>query len=316
MPENLPEYQLRESQEKEPTPHVAYRFGPHGIGKLTEAITKARPKFEAIKKSAENPFYKDTKGKARKYADLNEIISATADALAEQGVHIYQFPDVSDRLVSLTSLVVHVSGEWLEATIKDCPAEQKTEKGTRHDAQTIGIAITYLRRYTQQSIFNLGSEDDDGQGIVQQPEQKIQKTPHFVTGMSITGKGPSAVPRPENGQITVASQSIPTVQVYPADPRKDTDGCPVSDSDLPKDKAYEPAPNGDPLPTADQKKTYAGFLRSYKQDSRALKNWVEKETNAEYNKISNLQFNQLFVKLDKAMKDGGPEGVTKLISNG
>jgi len=308
MTENLPEYQIREELEPaEPagfTPEVCFKFSPKGIAELTKAITLARPKFEAIKKNAENPFYNDPKTKkARKYADLNEIISATADALAEQGIHLFQFPSVKDRLVSLTTLVSHTSGEWLTATIGNCPAEQKTEKGTRHDAQTIGIAITYLRRYTQQALLNLGAEDDDGNGVVQQPEkprlQQNNPLPAFAQGIM----KPAAVARPEN---ELKGQTPPvTVQIDPADPRKDVDGCPVSDADLPK---------GDSLPSKEQLKSYGVQLRGFKQDSRALKAWVEKQAGNDWPLITDAQFKNVLGQLSKSFEAGGPEAVTKLIS--
>lgn len=119
------------------------------VGELAKALAASRKKFEKVVKDASNPFFKS------KYADLSNIIEATAVPLAEQGLSIIQGPGkVSDGRVELTTLLLHSSGQWIR-----CESEMLMAK---QDAQGIGSAITYGRRYAEQSILNVAGEDDDG----------------------------------------------------------------------------------------------------------------------------------------------------------
>ena len=55
----------------------------------------------------------------------------------------------------LTTTLLHDSGQMLSSTVA-------TPMGKKQDAQAVGSAITYLRRYALQSIMGLPVEDDDG----------------------------------------------------------------------------------------------------------------------------------------------------------
>lgn len=119
------------------------------IDKLAISLAKARAKFERVIKDASNPFFKS------KYADLSNIIEATALPLAENGLSIIQGPGkIADGRVELTTIMLHSSGQWIR-----CESEMLVAK---QDAQGIGSAITYGRRYAEQSILNVAGEDDDG----------------------------------------------------------------------------------------------------------------------------------------------------------
>lgn len=274
------------------------RFSSQGIAKLTEAIAKARAAFEIVRKSSDNPFYKDGQGKARKYADLTELINATAKPLADQGIHVFQAPTIGDQTVGLVTLISHSSGEWLEATMKGCPAIQKTDKGVRFDAQTIGIGITYLRRYSYGSLINLGAEDDDGNGLVEKQEKaKPEFASRIQQARTETKEAAKPASKESSSVLTVVTQS-----------NADAEGFPLSDEDLKKTEA-----KGDPLPTKEQLKSYGETLRAYKQNSRALKSWVEKEANAEWPLITNFQFNNILAKLNRVDKEGGSPAIAKLI---
>ena len=47
------------------------------------------------------------------------------------------------------------------------------------DAQKIGSAITYYRRYTLQSLLGLQAEDDDGNGAIPKKTTSSNKTEMF-----------------------------------------------------------------------------------------------------------------------------------------
>jgi ERF superfamily len=120
------------------------------IGKLVEALCKAQLEFAPVVKANINPQFKS------KYADLATIIQATMPALAKHGLVIIQTPYVKDRYLTMTTLLVHSSDEWI-ANELTMPATMRNEL----TAQTIGSACTYSRRYALQSILGVSADLDD-----------------------------------------------------------------------------------------------------------------------------------------------------------
>lgn len=126
------------------------------IGKLVEALAKAKLKFDPVLKDSANPAYHS------KYADLATVINATQDALAVEGLTVIQLPHAEfgegdAKILTLTTMLAHSSGEWLTSDLK-LPAMMRE----RFDAQSVGSAITYARRYAWTAMVGVAQEDDDG----------------------------------------------------------------------------------------------------------------------------------------------------------
>lgn len=123
------------------------------IKTIAPALLAAKKAFKPALKTAENPHFKS------KYVDLQSVVDATEDALSLNGLMLLQSPESSgeEKMVSVTSRLIHVSGEWIEGTVT-------LPSGTpnRYDAQTVGSAITYARRYSYMGILGIAPEDDDG----------------------------------------------------------------------------------------------------------------------------------------------------------
>lgn len=126
------------------------------IGKLVEALAKAQLQFTAVLKDSDNPAYRS------KYADLATVIDATRPFLAAEGLTIVQMPharfsEADAKELTLTTLLAHSSGEWISSDLT-LPAMMRE----RFDAQSVGSAITYARRYALAAITGVAQEDDDG----------------------------------------------------------------------------------------------------------------------------------------------------------
>lgn len=147
-----------------PSPELRFEFSP-SIGKLIEALAKASKSFKPIIKSEVNPFFKS------KYADLANVIEATRDSLSDNGLAVLQ-PPAFDRLtgtVEIVTFLAHSSGEWIKAVL-----HMPTSKG---DAQGVGSAITYGRRYAYSAVLNVASEqDDDANAAVSKDFKKKEET--------------------------------------------------------------------------------------------------------------------------------------------
>jgi hypothetical protein len=108
-------------------------------------------KIEVIKKDGENPFFKKANGRASTYATLPNILAEVKPILNELGLVITQ--PISSTEVS-TIITDAVTGENLISSIP---------LPTNLNAQQMGSAITYFRRYTVSSLLSLEiDEDDDG----------------------------------------------------------------------------------------------------------------------------------------------------------
>ena len=117
------------------------------IKDLAAALSKAQTEFKPILKTSSNPFFKST------YAPLEAVIDATKPALAKNGLAIIQGNEHKESGLVVTTLLAHVSGQWIESTLNINPV--------KNDPQGIGSAITYGRRYALSAILGVASEEDD-----------------------------------------------------------------------------------------------------------------------------------------------------------
>ena len=120
------------------------------IANLVKALSTLQGELKDSSKNAINPHYKS------KYSDLSEVLGNLRPLLAKHQLALSQFPSFENGIVSVTSLLAHASGEWIESTAS-APA-------TKQDVQGVGSAITYLKRYSATSIVGMASADQDDDG--------------------------------------------------------------------------------------------------------------------------------------------------------
>jgi hypothetical protein len=120
-------------------------------------------------KDAKNDHFKS------KYADLASCWDACREALAANGLSVVQLPEGDGSVVTMTTMLLHTSGQWVACT--------GTFKPTKADPQGLGSCITYARRYQLCAIVGISPEDDDGNAasepVKQQakPERKPEPKP-------------------------------------------------------------------------------------------------------------------------------------------
>ena len=117
------------------------------IAELASAMALAQAEMGGAHKGASNPFFK------KNYADLSSVIAALKAPFAANGLSYVQFPSMSDGMVTVTTRLMHKSGEWLEGTSMAPLA--------KNDAQAVGACISYLRRYSLQSAAGIPAVDSD-----------------------------------------------------------------------------------------------------------------------------------------------------------
>lgn len=126
---------------------------------LFTALIKAQASMGAAVKDSKNPHFRSS------FASLSAVIGAVIPCLNEHGVGVLQLPHLDESYVQLTTVLIHSSGQMLSSTVA-------TPMGKKADAQAVGSAITYLRRYSLQSIVGLPVEDDDGNAASSRPVQR------------------------------------------------------------------------------------------------------------------------------------------------
>jgi hypothetical protein len=134
------------------------------ITELAKALVKFNSEVTKIAKDADNPFFKNN------YATLDTIIDEIRPILSKHGLSIMQIPSGDGQNVTLKTLLLHESGEWLES-------DALTMKPVKNDPQAVGSCITYARRYSLAAFLSLNTgEDDDGNGATygkgNKPNQK------------------------------------------------------------------------------------------------------------------------------------------------
>ena len=130
------------------------------LGELFAAMAAARMEFGAFTKSKTATIKSDKGSYGYNYADLSDIIEATAGALAKHGLVIIQEPEVTSdggkQTVVISGCIAHKSGGVYPLRPLPLPVVGNT-------AQAVGSAISYARRYQLTAILNLAATDDDAQ---------------------------------------------------------------------------------------------------------------------------------------------------------
>lgn len=121
----------------------------HSTPELFAALAGAQGELENASKNAANPHFRS------KYADLAEVLNTVRPVLAKHGLSMMQTTGFDGSLVHVTTILGHSGGGYVTTTASCQPAKT--------DAQGVGSATTYLRRYSAAAVAGVAQEDDDGQ---------------------------------------------------------------------------------------------------------------------------------------------------------
>lgn len=128
------------------TPAFVNRSGE--IDKLASALVRAQAAMAGAKKDSENPHFKNA------YADLASVWDAVRKPLTDNGLAVVQFPRTVETGAEIETTLLHTSGQFMRDVLW-VPA-------SKQDAQGLGSAITYGRRYALMAVCGIAPVDDDG----------------------------------------------------------------------------------------------------------------------------------------------------------
>lgn len=119
------------------------------IDKLAEALSLAQAEMTHAAKDANNPAFKS------KYTTLAALYDAGRPVLTKHGLSVTQVVEGDETRVAVTTRLMHKSGQFIEGTFSCKPGQG--------NAQGMGSAATYGKRYGYSAIIGLcGDDDDDG----------------------------------------------------------------------------------------------------------------------------------------------------------
>lgn len=140
------------------------------IAEFMTAYSKFFAEVENPKNTKVNPFLKN------KYSPLDVVLNCLRAPLSKNGLSFIQYPSSDGDTVKVDTLLMHKSGAYMSiAGISIKPKKQ--------DAQEVGGAITYARRYTISAICGIASEeDDDGNSATDKTKTEIKATTNEELG--------------------------------------------------------------------------------------------------------------------------------------
>jgi len=150
---------------------------------INKSMAQAQSQMRPASKDANNPHFKS------KFTSLLSVWESIRDPLTKNGITVWQDVVSTGGDVSVFTRLSHISGEWVEFGPLTIPLI------ARKDAQAIGSAISYAKRYSLCAAVGVVSdEDDDGEAAVGR-----NKIATYDDGEAACGRGVV----PENSSFTV-----------------------------------------------------------------------------------------------------------------
>ena len=131
------------------------------ISKIATALVEAHKGFKPVSQSGTNPHLRS------KYSTIADYLNAVQGALLANGICISQSVSKTEVGIAVTTKLIHTSGEWIESEACVLPVEKP-------NAQAVGSAISYARRYSLAAFLGIAAntEDDDGTAASKTAQQK------------------------------------------------------------------------------------------------------------------------------------------------
>lgn len=120
------------------------------IGALAAALAKANLDLTNPAFDKKNSHFNNG------YASLAAVLNAIRQPLARQGLSLVQMISTQPGTVTITTSLLHASGEWLSSDVAVAVPNNAT-------AQAVGSATTYMRRYSALSMCGIAGDDDDAE---------------------------------------------------------------------------------------------------------------------------------------------------------
>lgn len=160
------------------------------IAKIAAALVAFSSEVKSISHDANNPHFKS------QYTSLDHMIDETKPLLTKHGLTVMQFPGGDGERITIRTMLLHTSGEWIES-------EALTLKAVKTDPQGAGSAITYGRRYSYAAALSLSLGDDDDGNAASHAPQSTQRPSNTNTSQQ---QNKPATSQPSTSGVSVQSR--------------------------------------------------------------------------------------------------------------
>ncbi len=127
---------------------------------------------------------KDAEGYGYQYVTLGKLIEETRGVLAAHGLAILQPMCIHDGRPAVKTVLLHQSGEFIDGVY---PISAVTMKQC-NDAQQMGAAISYARRYCLAAMLNITQTDDDAGCIPNEPQPMTHQSPDEIKAKALANE--------------------------------------------------------------------------------------------------------------------------------
>ncbi len=138
------------------------------INEITKSLSLAQGEMRPATKDCVNPHFKS------RYASMSSVWESIREPLSKNSLAIWQDIQTIPEGITISTRLSHVSGQWIECGPLFIPL-------TKKDAQGIGSAITYAKRYSLSALLGVVADEDDDANEAQKqapeavkPKQKDQ----------------------------------------------------------------------------------------------------------------------------------------------
>ena len=128
---------------------MEFSYASDDIRELAKALLNVQRQLQPAVKDAVNPFIKN------KYVTLNSVMDCCRSVLIENGIWLTQYPVPAEPgYFGLVTKLVHAETGQYQASLAMIPL-------AKNDAQGLGSACTYGRRYALFAMLGIVTEEDD-----------------------------------------------------------------------------------------------------------------------------------------------------------
>lgn len=161
------------------------------LNELFGAMAKFRSQLVQPAKDSKNPYFKSD------YVSLEGVMNAVDKAINGTGLSYIQEVTSDESTVSVSTVILHESGQFLEQEPLTIPASKK-------DAQGFGSSNTYARRYSLETAFGISAEiDDDGNAGTEAVKKQIRNQ--------------KSSPKPVQKEVTKTDTKVKEIMTLSAD---------------------------------------------------------------------------------------------------
>lgn len=141
----------------ENTPNILPEMSEKFDVVMRQLMVAKKEMGSVVKKDARNPFHKSN------YASLGAHLELCETTLDKHGLIMLQTVNGSHEKAILIATLCHPeSGQWIKSYLP--------LPNPKADSQGLGASITYMRRYSINSMLGLNAEDDDGESACVRPK--------------------------------------------------------------------------------------------------------------------------------------------------